>query len=94
MQKLVDGVLVDMTQEEVQEILSLQSNTEANTLKASEDQVRFKRDKLLQETDWIVIKSYERSANIPAEWELYRQALRDITSQAGFPYGVTWPAKP
>jgi hypothetical protein len=24
----------------------------------------------------------------------YRQALRDITSQEGFPYDVTWPTKP
>ena len=56
--------------------------------------VRSRRDGLLQETDWIVIKSYEPGANIPAEWELYRQALRDITEQAGFPYEVTWPTKP
>jgi len=56
--------------------------------------VRDQRDRLLQETDWIVIKSYERGQNIPAEWELYRQALRDITEQAGFPYEVTWPTKP
>jgi len=56
--------------------------------------VRSRRDGLLQETDWIVIKSYERGQNIPAEWELYRQALRDITEQAGFPYEVTWPTKP
>lgn len=56
--------------------------------------VRSKRNVLLQETDWIVIKSYERGQNIPAEWELYRQALRDITTQAGFPYSVVWPIKP
>ncbi|MDC1523981.1 phage tail assembly chaperone [Planktomarina temperata] len=60
----------------------------------AERNIRSRRDNLLQETDWIVIKSYERGANIPAEWELYRQALRDITSQAGFPYSVEWPTKP
>jgi hypothetical protein len=57
-------------------------------------QVRSRRDGLLQESDWVVIKSYERGENIPAEWELYRQALRDITAQAGFPYSVEWPTKP
>ena len=56
--------------------------------------VRSRRDGLLLDTDWIVIKSYERGANIPAVWELYRQALRDITGQAGFPYSVDWPVKP
>lgn len=37
---------------------------------------------------------YERNENIPAEWEVYRQALRDITAQTGFPFTVEWPAKP
>jgi len=56
--------------------------------------IRSRRDSLLQDTDWIVIKSYERGQNIPAVWELYRQALRDITEQTGFPYEVTWPTRP
>ena len=60
----------------------------------AERNIRSRRDSLLQDTDWIVIKSYERGANIPAEWELYRQALHDITAQEGFPYSVTWPTKP
>ncbi len=60
----------------------------------AEANIRSNRDDLLQETDWIVIKSYERSQNIPAEWELYRQGLRDITGQSGFPFSVTWPIKP
>ena len=55
--------------------------------------VRSRRDGLLLDTDWLVIKSYERGQNIPAAWELYRQALRDITGQAGFPYSVDWPVK-
>ncbi len=94
MQKLVDGVLVDMTQEEVEEILSLQANAEANQLKSAELQVRNARDQLLLESDWIVARSYERGEPVPANWVSYRQALRDITAQAGFPYSVEWPTKP
>jgi len=56
--------------------------------------VRAQRDKLLAVCDWIVIMHTERGTNIPAEWELYRQALRDITGQAGFPHQVEWPVKP
>lgn len=56
--------------------------------------VRTQRDRKLQETDWIVIRAYERNQNIPGEWEVYRQALRDITTQEGFPRNVTWPTKP
>lgn len=56
--------------------------------------VRSERDHMLQQTDWIVIMHTERGTNIPMEWEVYRQALRDVTDQAGFPFNVTWPEKP
>lgn len=56
--------------------------------------VRDQRDKLLSECDWIVIKAKETSTNVPAAWKTYRQALRDISSQEGFPNTITWPTKP
>lgn len=58
------------------------------------DEARSDRNRLLTETDWIVIMHTEQGTNIPAVWELYRQALRDITSQGGFPYTIEWPTKP
>jgi len=48
----------------------------------------------LAETDWIVIMHTEKGTNIPAAWEIYRQSLRDITSQPGFPHTINWPTKP
>jgi len=56
--------------------------------------VRAQRDRLIAETDWLVIKNLELNQNIPGVWEVYRQALRDIPQQAGFPHNVTWPVKP
>lgn len=56
--------------------------------------VRADRDRRLSECDWLVIKAYETNTNVPAEWELYRQALRDVPAQAGFPWDITWPTKP
>jgi hypothetical protein len=56
--------------------------------------VRTTRDKLIAETDWIVIKNLELNQNVPGVWEVYRQNLRDIPAQAGFPHNVTWPSKP
>ena len=56
--------------------------------------VRATRDRLIAETDWIVIKNLELNQNVPGVWEVYRQNLRDIPAQAGFPHNVTWPAKP
>lgn len=55
---------------------------------------RAQRDRLLGQSDWIVVMHTEKGTNIPFEWELYRQSLRDITDQAGFPHSVNWPVKP
>ena len=54
-------------------------------------QVREKRNKLLAESDWTQV------ADAPvdkAAWATYRQALRDITDQDGFPLSVTYPESP
>ena len=52
--------------------------------------VRANRDAKLAETDW----RYRRDQTTTPEWDAYCQALRDIPSQAGFPWTVTWPDKP
>ena len=57
------------------------------TLAASE---RAKRDDLLKETDHFGLSDVTMSA----EMTTYRQALRDIPQQAGFPSTITWPTKP
>lgn len=55
------------------------------------EQHRMKRNTLLAETDWMVLSDVPPATQ---EWLDYRQALRDITNQAGFPENVTWPVKP
>ena len=55
----------------------------------AEANVRAKRDGLLSETDWMALSDVTMSDSITA----YRQALRDIPSQSGFPFNVTWPTK-
>jgi hypothetical protein len=51
---------------------------------------RYNRDKLLAETDWWALADRTMTQ---AEID-YRQALRDVPAQAGFPENVTWPTKP
>lgn len=55
--------------------------------------VRATRDAKLAETDWMVIKSAETGVALATEWATYRQALRDITTHANFPYlqDSDWP---
>jgi hypothetical protein len=52
--------------------------------------VRDHRNSLIAETDWMALNDN----NMSEDWAAYRQALRDITAQKGFPYQVTWPTKP
>ena len=56
-------------------------------------EVRQKRNQLLSETDWMVAVQFETQVVNPALTS-YRQDLRDITSQVGFPLDVVWPVKP
>jgi len=67
----------------------------AERFKKASANVRQRRDSLLTETDWVVVFHTEKGTNIPLEWEIYRQALRDITSHVSFPYltDADWPAK-
>jgi len=52
--------------------------------------IRSQRDNILQQTDWMALSDSTMS---PA-WADYRQALRDVTAQPGFPFVVEWPTKP
>lgn len=51
------------------------------------------RNRLLNASDWMVIRSHEIGTKVPEEWANYRQALRDIPNQPDFPR-VTWPKEP
>jgi len=55
------------------------------------DAARSKRNGLLSKSDWTQV------ADAPvdqAAWATYRQALRDVPDQAGFPADVIWPVAP
>lgn len=58
------------------------------------ESVRIERNNRLSETDWVVIKALETNSPLSPEWISYRQALRDITQQSGFPWDIIWPSKP
>jgi hypothetical protein len=53
--------------------------------------VRKSRTEMLNDCDWTQIAD---STADKATWATYRQALRDITSQTGFPWSINWPTQP
>ena len=55
---------------------------------------RQKRDRLIATTDYLVTPDYPIEPDRLAKVKIYRQALRDIPEQSGFPRSITWPDKP
>lgn len=63
----------------------------AATLSRREQDARDERDELLAATDWGALSD---SPTMSTAMQNYRQALRDVPSQSGFPDNITWPTKP
>jgi hypothetical protein len=75
-------VVVDMDEAEVQQYKD-----------SLAEQVRVERNSLLAKTDIEIIKAYENGIPASSDLKTYRQQLRDITLQEGFPLNVVWPNK-
>ena len=54
------------------------------------ENVRSKRNDLIRESDWRAVSDRK----LEPAWKRYRQALRDISKQEGFPHDVEWPVDP
>ena len=55
---------------------------------------RKRRTSILSATDWAVLPASPFTGDTLASWRTFRQALRDIPEQGGFPDSITWPRKP
>lgn len=76
------GVITEITQEELDAMIVSEPPTA--------EMQRRERDNLLKETDWWA----NSDITMTEEQRAYRQALRDIPQQEGFPTDITWPTKP
>jgi hypothetical protein len=72
-------------------IQSLSAEEQAEKQARQASIVRHDRNSRLSESDWSQV---EDSPVDKAAWATYRQALRDLPSQSGFPWNVTWPTQP
>lgn len=88
MNKLVNGVVVPLTTEEIAEVEALRAAAPSET-DIKWMQVRNQRNSLLAECDWRAFSD----VTLSDEWKTYRQALRDVPTQAD-PDNITWPTKP
>ena len=81
--QVVDGVTITAAEQEA----SYKAMKDAEQAK----NVRTSRNQLLKDCDWTQLA--DSTANKEA-WATYRQALRDVTEQEGFPWTITWPDAP
>ena len=75
-------------------IEKIPEKTEAEKREEAEKSVRAKRDSLISETDYLLASDYPISAEDLEAVKVYRQALRDVPQQEGFPFDVVWPDLP
>ena len=90
-----EGVLEDLT-----DVEKKQREKDKSEMLSESDQamlyLRQTRNRLLADTDWVVIKEREEGGSVSnfADWKTYRQALRDITKTYKSLEDVKWPTAP
>lgn len=89
-----------ITQDEYDEIVGAPAEAEGGTGETAPDyeqmaaDVRAKRDALLSASDYTQATDYPSTYAMRTAWAEYRQQLRDVTKQTGFPADVVWPLPP
>ena len=92
MKQLLNGTLVEMTDEQIAEYNARQPSDD-KILSNKWEAIRSRRNKLLAESDWIITKSLETGVAVTDAWKNYRQALRDVPSQSDVD-NISWPTEP
>ena len=88
--KMVDGVVVALSSSEISQLEERDTAWTAGEDDRAAADARDKRNDLLAATDWTA----NSDVTMTTEMTAYRQALRDVPTQSGFPSDVTWPDKP
>lgn len=90
--RLVDGVVVDISDEEMVTIDAKETEWETESSERELNLLRAERNTKLAETDWT--QSRDVTLTNDTDWATYRQALRDITDTYSDLDSVVWPTKP
>ena len=56
--------------------------------------IKSQRNLLLTNSDWTQIPNNPLTDQQKQDWAVYRQQLRDVTTQSGYPFNVVWPTPP
>ena len=75
-------------------VYEITTMTDEEKLEVDSDEARSIRNVRLEETDFIMFTDSPFTDEQKAQWAIYRQELRDVTNQDGFPSDITWPVRP
>lgn len=75
-------------------IAEFPENEEDHEYNCKKSEIIHRRNLLLSESDYLMMVDYPISDEKKQEIKVYRQALRDIPQQDGFPDNIVWPDKP
>ena len=92
----IDGSYYEITDDEVLEIQTTRPLTDEEQQTIIDSQwanIRSRRNIELNESDWTQISDSPLTAEKKEEWQIYRQSLRDITTQLN-PSSIEWPTPP
>ena len=74
--------------------LEAEELAEYNKIENVEARARERRNELLSATDYMLMPDYPLSDAQRTAWSAYRQALRDLPEQEGWPMNIVWPEEP
>lgn len=100
-----DYITVDHDPEDLSQIMQEQYDSDNDVVRqvlvanpnystALAQQARSRRNNALLSCDWTQMPDSPISDTKKAEWATYRQSLRDLPDQSGFPSTITWPTEP
>lgn len=82
-----NGIQIELTQEQVDDFAVAQNQVDDTSAK-------IERNMMLAASDWTVLPDSPLSESKQQEWKTYRQSLRDISDQEGYPENINWPVEP
>lgn len=87
--KNINGVNIELTDSEQAELDALKKANPNISDDMKKQMKRLERNSLLEATDWMA----NSDVTMTDAWKIYRQLLRDLPAQSGFP-DVDFPTKP
>tara|TARA_B100001093_G_scaffold221374_1_gene212325 strand:+ start:1100 stop:1384 length:285 start_codon:yes stop_codon:yes gene_type:complete len=93
MKKIIDGVEIDLTEEELNPTDEQLAAEKIEQDSALSNEHRSTRNTLLAASDWTQANDSPLTAEKKVEWATYRTALRNLPTSEGWP-SVTFPTEP